>query len=257
MRKDVLEGLINRELLYQESKKRGIRADSVKVNEQMESVKKRFPDEKGFENALASSGLNSGSFRSLIEREMAIQQLVEREIVQKVTVTDQETKTYYDGHPEAFKQPAQVKASHILIKVDPQAGEPQKAEAKKKILGIRKKLQAGGDFAALAKEHSDCPSRANGGDLGYFGRGQMVPPFDAAAFALKPGELSDVVETQFGFHLIKVTDTKPEGAMPYQDVKDRLQQHLKQEKVQKDLMAYMDGLKGKAKIERLLKDKAQ
>lgn len=257
MRKDVLEGLINREILYQESKKHGIKVEEAAVDERVNAVKRRFPDEKGFGSALAAAGLSEASFRSMIGRDLAIQQFFTQQFIDKATVTDQETKTYYEEHPEAFKQPAQVRASHILIKVDPQANESQKAEAKKKIQDIRKRIQKEGDFEALAKEYSDCPSGSNGGDLGFFGRGQMVGPFEEAAFALKPGEMSDVVETQFGYHLIRLKESKPEGTVAFQEVKDRVNNHLKQDKARRELASYVDGIKGKAKIERILKDKAE
>jgi peptidyl-prolyl cis-trans isomerase C len=154
--------------------------------------------------------------------------------------------------PGLFKQPEQVRASHILIKVEPQADESQKAAARKKIQKIQQRLQKGEDFAALAEEFSQCPSSAKGGDLGYFRRGQMVKPFEEAAFALKPGEVSDVVETKFGYHLIKVIEKKSETTIAFEDIKDRLEQYLKQEKVQKEVSLYAQKLKEKAKVERFL-----
>jgi peptidyl-prolyl cis-trans isomerase C len=112
--------------------------------------------------------------------------------------------------------PEQVHARHILVKVDPKADATQKAAARKKIEDIQKQLKNGEDFSELAKKASDCPSNAKGGDVGYFGRGQMVKPFEDAAFSLKPGEVSGIVETEFGLHLIKVMDKKPEKIMDYQ-----------------------------------------
>lgn len=257
MRRDVLEGLINRELLHQETKKRGIQVQEAAVDERLNAAKKRFPDEKAFSAALAEADLSEKSFRAMIQRDLAIQQFFQKEFMDKASVSDQEMKTYYETHPEAFKQPAQVRASHILIRVDPKADETQKAEARKKILDIRDKIRKGADFTALAKEASDCPSRERGGDLGFFGRGQMVGPFEEAAFALKPGQMSDVVETQFGYHLIRVTESKPEGTIAFQDVKDRVQNQLRQNKARKELGDYMERARGSANIERLLKDKAE
>ena len=151
-----------------------------------------------------------------------------------------------------FKQPEQIKASHILIKVDAKADEAQKAEARKKIEEVQQKLKDGGDFAALAKEYSEGPSSAKGGDLGYFRRGQMVKPFEDAALALKPNEVSDIVETRFGYHLIIVYDTKPEQTLAYADVKDKISQRMKQEKIEKEAVQYVDKLKKDAKLEKFL-----
>jgi peptidyl-prolyl cis-trans isomerase C len=117
---------------------------------------------------------------------------------------------------------------------------------------IRRRLLKGEDFVTLAREFSEGPSKVKGGDLGYFGRGQMVKPFEDAAFALKIGELSDVVETRFGYHLIKVTGKNPETTIAYVDIKVRLQQYLKDEKVQQEVTVYVEELKTKAKVERFL-----
>ena len=145
-----------------------------------------------------------------------------------------------------------MKASHILIKVDPKADESQRAEARKKLEAIEQRLKRGEDFSALAKGSSQCPSSAKGGDLGYFQRGQMVKLFEEVAFALKPGEVSGIVETKFGYHLIKVVDKKPETMMAFKDIKDRLAQQLKQREVLKELHQYVSELKKKAKVERFL-----
>lgn len=252
IRKKAIERLIERELLYQESQKKGIKVDEAAVNEQLETLKKRFPSEAELKNALTKMNMSEANVKSQFARGMAIQKFIDNELVQKITVSDKEIKTYYDSNPDFFRQSEQVRASHILIKVDPQAEESQKAEARKALEKIQLKLKEGDDFSALAKESSQCPSSAKGGDLSYFKRGQMAKPFEDEAFALKPGEVSDIVETMFGYHLIKVVDKKPKSMIPYQDVKDRLGQYLKQEKARKEVSLYLEKLKQEAKIERFL-----
>jgi len=258
IKKDVLENLIGRELLYQTSQKHGIKVDEAAINNQLANqlamLKKRFPSEAEFDKFLSKNNLSEAGMRVQLERNMAIKEFVDKQFVQKVTISDKESKAYYESNPEYFKQPEQVQASHILIKIDSEADESQKAQARKKIEKIQKRLQKGEDFAALAKEFSQCPSNAKGGDLGYFQHGQMVPPFEQVAFALKPGAVSDIVETKFGYHLIKVIDKKPETTIPYKDVKDKLEQHLKQEKIQKEATLYVEKLKEKAKVERFSTD---
>ncbi|HIC92489.1 MAG TPA: peptidylprolyl isomerase [Syntrophaceae bacterium] len=252
IKKEVLENLIDRELLYQESQKKGIKVDKAAINEQLMILKKRFASEAEFKNALSRMNLSEAAIKSQFKRRMAIQQLIDNQFAQKVTVSDKETKAYYDSHPDSFKQPEQVRARHILIKVDPQADESQKAKARKKLEKIQLKLQKGEDFAALAKEFSQGSTSAQGGDVGYFSRGQVVRPFEEAAFALRPGEVSDIVETRFGYHLIKVIDKRPQTTIAYEDIKDRLEEYLKQEKVQKEVSLYVEKLKEKAKVERFL-----
>jgi len=252
IKNEVLENLINRELLYQESHKKGIKVDEATINKELAALRGRFPSETEYKTALSKMNLSESAVRSEIEKGMATQQFVDKQFGEKITVSDAETKSYYDNNADSFKQPKQVCASHILIKVDPEAEESKKAEARKKIEEIQKKLKKGEDFGTLAKEFSKCPSSEKGGDLGCFGRGQMVGPFEEAAFALKPGEVSDIVDTKFGYHLIKVTEKKPASTMDYAKVKDRLQQYLKQEKIQEELSLYVEKLKEKAKVERFL-----
>ena len=252
IRSQVLENLIARELLYQQTLKKGIKVSQEEINEQLINLKSQFPNEAEFNQALTRMDLTEASIKEKIQRDLALKKLIEDEIVPKVTVTDSEIRAFYDNNPETFKQPERVKASHILIKVDPKADSAQKAEAKKKIDMVQAKLQRGEDFGALAKEYSEGPSAPKGGDLGYFSRGQMVKPFEDAAFAMKPGEVSGMVETRFGYHLIKVTDKTPEGTIPYADVKEKLGEFLKQRKIQEDIQVYVKNLEEKAKIERFV-----
>ncbi|MCK4390149.1 MAG: peptidylprolyl isomerase [Desulfobacterales bacterium] len=257
IKKEAIERLIERELLYQESQKKGIKLDETAVNEQLEILKKRFPSKAEFKNALSKMNMSEARVKSEFTRGMAIQKFINNELVQKIMVSDREIKIYYDSNPDFFEQSEQVRANHILVKVDPKGDASQKAESHKKIEKIQQKLHKGEAFSALAKEFSQCPSSAKGGDLGYFKRGQMVKPFEDVAFALKRGEVSDIVETKFGYHLIKVADKKAKSTIAYNDVKDRLGQYLKQEKVKKEVSLYVEKLKQKAKIERFLAEEKQ
>ena len=223
LKNDILDGLIEREVLYQESQKAGIKINDQKIDEQLAAIKKRFPSEAEFKTALSKMNLTEDEVKMQISRGLAIRALIEQQIASKIVITDAETKAYYDGNPQMFKQPAQVKASHILIKVDAGADDAKKAEARKKIETVQQKVKAGGDFAELAKEYSEGPSNTRGGDLGFFRRGQMVKPFEDAAFAMKANEVSEIIETRFGYHIIKVYEIKPDQTLAYADVKDQAQ----------------------------------
>src|SRR5207237_2817387 len=139
---------------------------------------------------------------------------------------------YYELHKDdRFTEPEQVRARHILVKVASDAGEPAKAAARKKAEDLLAKVRAGGDFAALARKNSDDPgSAAQGGDLGLFGRGTMTPAFESAAFALEAGKVSDVVETPFGFHVIKVEEHRPGGVKALDAARDEIVQALRAER---------------------------
>ena len=254
IKKQVLENLIARELLYQESQKKGIKVDQKEIDEQLTALKGRFPSEVEFKNALGTMNLTEANLRFQFERDLAIRKLLDDQIGGKSVVSEKESRAYYDGNLESFKKPEQVRASHILIKVDPGADEAKKAEARTKIESVQAKLKNGEDFGALAKEYSEGPSGPKGGDLGFFGRGQMVKPFEETAFSMKPGQVSGMVETRFGYHLIMVSERTPESTLSYEQVKDRLEQYLKQQKVQEEIAAYVETLKSKAKIERFVKE---
>lgn len=253
MKEGVLDQLIGGELLYQESKRAGIRIDEKTVDEQLDQWKKRFPNDEDYKEALKQMNLSEAQMKSDIEKALATEKFVVDTFVNKTTVSEKEIKDFYDNNPDRFKQFEQVQASHILIKLKPDANESEQAEALKKIKDIQEKLKKGEEFAELAKAHSQCPSSSKGGDLGYFERGQMAPPFEEAAFNLKSGEVSDIVKTQFGYHLIKVADKKPEGMIPFDKIRERLGQYLKQEKVQKEVREFVAKVRKEAKVETFLK----
>jgi len=252
IKNDILERLINQELLYQQSQKNGIKVEKSAVDNQLTKFKANFSKEGQFKDWLTQMKLTENHMRAQFEEGLAIQQYIDTEFGEKITITDEKTKQFYDDHPDFFKQPEKIKASHILIKTDAEANETTKAEAYKQIENIQKRLQTGDDFATIAKELSQCPSSANGGDLGYFGRGQMVKPFEEAAFSLKAGELSGIVETTFGYHLIKVYEKKPAMVTPYVDIKDKLKQHLKRMEIETEVKKAIEEMKKNAKIETFL-----
>ena len=246
-----LEQMISAEVLYQAGKKLDLKDAEKQAEEKINESKARFPSPAEFEAALKSSGLTETELKELTRKDIIINALVEKEVADKIAISDKEAETFYKENLDKFKQEESVKASHILIGVDPKAGEEDKKKAREKAEGLLKKIKAGEDFAALAKEYSTCPSSAQGGDLGFFGKGQMVPPFENAAFAMKPGEVSDVVETQFGYHIIKVTEKKAAETTKFDEVKPKIKDYLKGQKLQQSVGDYINDLKGKMKIERM------
>src|SRR5439155_13182507 len=158
----------------------------------------------------------------------------------------------YEKNPDRFKQDESVRASHILIRVDEKADAATRKKARAEIDAVLKQAKAGADFAKLAQQHSQDGSAAQGGDLNYFSKGQMVPEFDKVAFALKPGQLSGVVTTQFGYHVIKVTDHKPGRVVPFEESSQQIKQFLTEQKKQQHSDAFIEGLKKKSKIEVLI-----
>ncbi len=246
---NILKSLIEQEVLYQESIAQGIKVDPEEINAELDIFKKQFETEAAFKKQIADMNYSEDAILSQIKQSKTIQKFIEEKVMPTISISDEETKTYFDTHPNEFKMPERVRASHILLKVDPKASEASKAETLKKIEGIKSKLDNGEDFAKLAGESSDCPSSAKGGDLGFFARGQMVKPFEDSAFALKPGEVSGVVETQFGYHIIKTQEKEIATTLAYDDIKEKLTAKLKEDKFKGMFPSYMESLKAKYKIE--------
>jgi peptidyl-prolyl cis-trans isomerase C len=256
VKRRILERLIDQELLYQESKRKKIEVEQSAIDEEIRKWREQFSSDEEFEKGMTDMNLTEEDLKSYIRRMLCVQKLLDEEIVSKVKVSEDEVRLFYDTHPDLFQQKDEVRASHILIRAATNMDDSEKKEARKKLEGIRKRLEQGEDFGALAKEFSECPSAARGGDLGYFGRGKMVKGFEDAAFALKVGELSGIVETDFGFHIIKVTDKKSEGMKSYDETKGDIRQYLFGTAVRRERSLYLDGLKDKAKVERFLDEEA-
>ena len=250
LRNEVLENLIDNELLFEESKRRGYAADEREINSQFDEVQAQFTTEQEFRAALEEMNYTAVAFKDAVERRITLEKLIESDIAPDITVSDEESRLYYEDNPEYFVQPKQVSASHILIMVEDQNNEQQKQEALLKIKLVQQKLRDGGDFAALAIEYSEGPSSAQGGDLGFFQSGQMVPPFEEAAFSMKVGEVSDIVETRFGYHLIKVTDIRAEVSIPYEHAKNSIDKYLTQNLIMNEIEALLTVLKDEAELER-------
>ncbi len=198
----------------------------------------------------AEYGQNYDELKQQVRKGMAYQKIVEAQWAGKINITEEDAKKYYDENPTKFEAPEQVRASHILIKPDTTDADPNQAKvkAKAKTQDLLKQIQEGADFAELAKANSDCPSAAQGGDLNFFSKGKMVPPFEKAAFALEVGKVSDIVETQFGYHIIKVTDRKEASTTSFEQAKDNIIRQLTQQKQSEFYNKYIDSLKAEANI---------
>ena len=248
LREEVLNRMIEEELLYQDSQAKEIAVPEARVEQELDSIKERFPSEAEYQAALAGIDLSEADLARKITRGVAIEMLIKMHVVQDVAVSDEESRAFYDENTSMFEQPERVQARHILIKSDGEATDEQKAEAREKLDAVRQKAVSGEDFAALAKEHSEGPSNTRGGDLGYFSRGQMVKPFEDVAFALAKGEISEIVETQFGYHIIQVTDHQPASVVAYDTARAQITERLKQEKSRRLIRDYIDTLRNRAEI---------
>ena len=251
-RQALQQGIV-RELLFQEAVRRKVTAADARVERAYNEARVRFKDDKAWAAVLADQGMDAQSFRTELRVQQTIQALlaqVAEEAQAQAQASDQEAMAFYESHPAVFDAGERVKASHILVRVPEGATGARKAELRKKADALLGRARAKEDFAALARESSEDPGSAkSGGELGAFGRGQMVPPFEQAAFGLKPGEVSGVVETPFGFHIIKVSERIPARKLAFAEVKERLKQDLVQQKRQQAQQSFVNSLRAKAKIE--------
>lgn len=250
--RQVLEELVTYTLLRQEAKARNFTATDAEVEEQLNTMKQAARGEDAFKKALAERKMTLDRLKSDARTEIAIAKMMNAQVANAAAATDADVKDFYDKNPDRFKRPETVRASHILLMVDPNADDATKQQTRTKIDAILKRAKGGEDFAALAKENSQDGSAAEGGDLGFFPKEKMVPAFSAVAFALKTGEVSDVVTTQFGVHIIKVTDRKPAGTVPLEEVSARVKEYLTEQKKQQQAQAFIAQVRQKAKIEVLI-----
>jgi len=249
----VLDQLIGYKVLVQETRARKVAVPDADVDARIGQIRGQFPSEAEFTQMLTQRNLTLEQVKSDARQDMAIAKLIEDEIASKVAVKPEQVTDFYAKNPDQFKQGESVRASHILISVPKGADAATKAQARDKAEQVLKEVKGGGDFAALAKQHSADPgSAAKGGDLGFFQQGQMVGPFNDAAFSLAPGAISDLVETDFGFHIIKVAEKKEGRTIPLEEVRPQVEQYLERLNRQEQTETFVNGLKAKGKIEILI-----
>lgn len=245
----VLDQLISGELLYQEALDKGFKADKAKVEESFNELAEQFPTREEFNAEMESRDFTEETLRANMSKQITIQTYLDETIVQGIEIDDTRVREYYDENPDSFREEEQIRASHILINAAENATEDEKQKAldrAREVAGLARAKDA--DFAELAKEYSEGPSGPSGGDLGLFGRGKMVKPFEEAAFSMKVGQVSDPVQTRFGYHVIKVTERKAGGEIPFEDVKDQLTASLKNQEINDAIGVKIKELTDKAEI---------
>lgn len=249
MWKKTLESMIDQVLLLQQADREKIQTDEKAVDERLAEISKSFPSEEEFLSLLGKMGISEKELRKEAGENLRIEALLDKKFSDLKTVTDEDVVAFYRDNPQSFKKPERVQARHILIKTEPDDNEEVRAQKRKRLEDLRKELDQGADFSILAKENSDCPSKSKGGNLGYFERGKMAKPFEEAAFKLKPGEISGIVETQFGYHLIKTDDHQSAQIIPIEQVKEKIAMYLNNQQRDNAINDYIVKLREGAKLE--------
>ena len=246
--RSALDQLVTLSVLAQEAKARNLTVTDAEIDGSVNQMRTQAGEQR-FQSALAARGLTIEQLKTDTSVEMRVNKLVQSEISKIPGPSDGDVKEFFDKNPDKFEQ---VRASHILIAVPQGADQAAVEKARTKAENVLKQAKSGKDFADLARKNSDDGSKAKGGDLDYFLRGQMVPQFTDAAFALKPGEISDIVQTQFGFHIIKLTDRRGPSPEVLNQVGGQIRDYLFQQKKDEHAKQFIEGLKKKAKIEVLI-----
>jgi foldase protein PrsA len=233
-----LDTLIAEKIVELESDKKDLTVKDSEIEEELESIKESYGGEEAFNEALTSSGASLDSVKKNVESFL----LTEKLLKDRVSISDDQITEYFEANKDSFAQEEQVQASHILVEDEKTAKE------------VKDKLDDGGDFAELAKEYSTDTSNAeSGGELGFFAKGEMVTEFDDKAFAMKKGEISEPVKTEFGYHIIKVTDKKDAKEAVLDDHKEEIKDILFDQALQTEYGTWLEEQKEEYQIENLLK----
>ena len=243
----ILNDLIIDRLLTKLSAKQEV--TDADVDDYFKKFKTQFKSEDEMNAEIKQAGQSLDKIKANIRASLKQQKWVDAQVAGKDAVSDADAHDFYDKHPDYFKVPETVRASHILVAVPEGAKPAEVADKEKKAKDLAEKAKKGGDFAQLAKENSEDPgSKENGGDLNFFSRERMVPEFAEAAFKMNKGDISDPVKTQFGFHVIKVTDKKDARTVPFDEVKEKINAYLKDAKHKSAVEELVTGLRAKADV---------
>ncbi|MEJ2201739.1 MAG: peptidylprolyl isomerase [Desulfuromonadaceae bacterium] len=249
VRELALEKVLSRELIYQEALSRGLLATSEVVAEEIGRLRKNFSSAEEFYATLNRAGIDQLSYQRMIRQDLTVNLLTERKLAELPEPDEEQVEARYRTCPEGMKSLPRIRASHILLKIP----EGERDATYERMVALRQRCRQE-DFAELAREFSACPSGARGGDLGYFKPGDMVYSFSEAAFAQAVGVVGEIVESPFGFHLIKVTDRVEGKFLSLEEARPQLRQLLKEEAAARELKNWVGELKSRAVIEMLEDD---
>ncbi len=250
--RQVLERLVSYRLLAQESQVRQIAVTDAEVQQRLAQIRLQYLTEEAFQQALTERATTFEALRDETQVDLRIAKMVDAELAGLLAIGEKSIEDFYIQNPQDFREAEAVRASHILIRVAPEADEQTRQQQRTVCEVLLRRLKAGEDFATLASQHSHDVSGKNGGDLGFISKGDLVPAVEEAAFALAPDELSDVVESPFGFHIIKGGVRRAARSVPFDEVSVKIRGFLEEQARQRETEAFIERLKAKANIEILI-----
>lgn len=249
LRTQALDGLVDEELRYQEAVRLKIDVPPAAVDQALARARKAYPDRESFERARRASGATMPQLRASIKRALMIQNAYERVVVPACTVSEVDAAAYYRKNPGRFVLPEQLRASLITVAVDPAAAAAEWKRARQKADAVARQIASGASFDALAREHSTDPSQTNGGDLGFVHRGQLIDAFEQALSALHPGEVSPVVQTIYGFHLLRLVALRAPVQKTLAEVQATIVRDLTETRCREASLAWSKRLRAGARVQ--------
>ncbi len=251
LKRQLVENLIERELLYQRAQQKKIEIRNQWVDRAIIDLKSDLKAKAGYKSYLENAKISEAQLKARIRKGLIVRRLLRRDVIRQIKVSEAEMQAFYRDHPEYFQRKEQVRVRQIMVAFDRKGNRINRGEALLRIQTIQDKLKQGGTFAALAIDYSEDNSRASGGDLGYLERDHMITSFADAAFSLKPGQISDIVETPLGYHLIQMVDRVPSSQLDYRNARTKIERTLRRNKEKKATDRYLAKLKRQASITRL------
>lgn len=244
----MVDQLIGARLLLAEAERRGLTATDAELAQSVAQLKAQDPE--GFARQLAAQHMTEKVFAAELAPDLAIRKLVAADVRPGVKVEEEAARRFYERNLERMKRPPQVRVRHILVGVQPGAATDQRQAAKAKAESLRGRIEAGADFAAVARESSDDPgSRDQGGLLPWLSPGESVPPFERAAFALQPGQTSGVVESPFGFHVLRLEEKRQAATVSFEEARPQIEELLSRQQARELLDRKVAALRKAAKVE--------
>jgi peptidyl-prolyl cis-trans isomerase C len=248
-RAEALDQLVDDELLYQEALRAGAAATPEETEVLLAGVRSRHPDPADLARQLDRAGFTEATFAAWGRRQASIRKLLARDVLAGLAVTDDEVRAFHAANPSRFTTPLEVRARHVLRQCEGSAPAAERERARREAEEVRARAAAGEDFGALARRHSQDATADQGGDLGWVRRGRMVPEFEAVAFELPEGGISGVVETVFGFHVIRVEGRRGGEAIPVDAVREEIRAELLAARRDAAVREHVDALRASARIE--------
>jgi peptidyl-prolyl cis-trans isomerase C len=253
LRAEAMDAIVEQELVCQAAEAENIEADPTEVDGQIEELREVFDKDDQFRMKLEGDGFTEEEYRRHIERMIAAKMYLDRIRADASDVSDRELKQFYDDNEDRLTLPEQVRVRHILLKWKPLGTQDDRAAIREQMQPILERARAGEDFAALVAEFSeDSGTRDAGGDTGLFRRGTMVPEFEAAAFSLELGEISDPVSTVFGVHILKLEERQEPRLLPLTEVREQLRDYVREQKMEAAVQAKIEELRAAADVKVLI-----